>query len=274
LSKDSDLEERTVFADDVEGRTIAVDADSTQSVRAERKTLTDATREELTHDTVDQVNHTAREVDDLVSRTGYAAEGVRLALLFAHQFGRRPLGRHAHLMLRLNEPGLTTEGGTKARQSLVLVPKDERRGTTTIGWLDSSRLLAELKSYALIAEQHRARRHEELDIARDEYERLGDDLSTFLRNNGLTLSIADVPSGAAGAAARALPERPVRELAVTPRSIGTMIALILALGMMIGAVVARGCDDGNVHEIRLDDDESIAPKDLRPERRLSPNRTR
>lgn len=250
MAKDSDLEERTVFAEPEEGGTVAVevktDPDSTMSVRNERNTVP--------------------ENEQLVARTGYAAEGVRVAVLFAHKFGRRVLGTRAHLSVRLNEPGVSTESGTKARQAIVLVPKTKGRGTTTIGWLDPARCIAELKSFALLAEQHRSRnRGEEVDVGREEYEALLGDMELFLRGSGITPTIAEVPS----AVAKAVHDGPKKsgELQLTTRMIVGIISLILLIGVGIGVIASKSCDD-EVEEVRFED----APKEqtLPLKRRVSP----
>lgn len=231
-----DLEERTVFSEPEEGGTIAVsqpppaveiktDPEDTQPIREERAAE----------------RNTVPESEQLISRTGYAAEGVRVAVLFAHRFGRRLLGNRAHLSVKLNEPGVSTEAGTRARQAIVLVATKTKRGTTTIGWLDIPRSIAELKSYPMLAEQHRTRRgQEEFDVGREEYEALLKDLDAFLRGSSITPTIAELPS--------ILPKTgqtlPIKrsEVQLNPRAIAAIIVLILMIGIGIG-FAARGCGE-------------------------------
>src|SRR5688500_3135271 len=155
MAKD-DLEERTVFADSEpeEGGTLAISRPPPPlEVKTDPNNVTQNVREE---------RHTIPEDAPLIERTGYAQEGVRISVLFAHRFGKRILGSRGHLAVTLNEPGVSTESGVKARQAIVLVPRSKGRGSTTIGWVDIPRCLAELKSYPLIADQHRSRKHEEI----------------------------------------------------------------------------------------------------------------
>lgn len=233
-----DLEERTVFAEPEEGGTIAI---SRPPPAVEARTDPEDTQPVLRERAAER--NTVPETEQLISRTGYAAEGVRVAVLFAHRFGRRLLGNRAHLQVKLNEPGVSTEAGTRARQAIVLVATKTKRGTTTIGWLDIPRSIAELKSYPMLAEQHRSRRgQEEFDVGREEYEALLGDLDGFLRGTGITPSIAELPS-IFPKSGQAVPVKR-SEVQLNPRTITAIIVLILMIGIGIG-FAARGCGEAD-----------------------------
>ncbi len=254
MSKD-DLEARTVFADLGDAGT-----DPDREEKTEAPTAPPSSRAERA------------ENESLVERTGYAAEGVRVAVLFAHRFGKRLIGERAHLMVKLHEPGVSTEQGAKARQSLVLVPKSKGRVSTTMGWIDVPRCMAELKSYALIAEQHRARTTEEIDIGYDEYEVLLGDLQLFLRTNNITPSIGDVPaiSSKSGASSKADVTPAQTGVTLRPKVIG-MLVLILCLGVAIGVFLSRKYGTvGDDEEIVDERPQQSEPQPLR--RRLVPTR--
>jgi hypothetical protein len=212
---------------------------------------------------------TIPEDQPLVERTGYAQEGVRIAVLFAHRFGKRILGTRGHLAIKLNEPGVSTDAGVKARQAFVLVPRSKGRGSTTIGWIDIPRGLAELKTFPLLADQHRSRKGDEIDVGKDEYEVLINDLQDFLRSNQVTPTLAEPPS----ALAKAVPKTK-GGLEMTPRTIAAIIAIILAIGIAIGLGVARGCGSQDTEEARFDADEELQPQPSSLKRRGLPSRPR
>lgn len=252
MAKD-DLEARTVFADPGHDPGDAG---------------TDPDREEKTV-----------EPDDtpLVERTGYAAEGVRVAVLFAHRFGKRLLGTRAHLGVKLNEPGVSTDQGAKARQAIVLVPKSKGRVTTTIGWIDTPRALAEVKSYALVAEQHRARTSDEVDIEKNEYEALLGDLQQFLKSQSITSSIAEATAQTAKGLAPKGSASPKIDVSSEPRTVTlrpgviALLVLILGMGVAIGVFLSKKAEENAIEEEVVD--ERPQPAQRQPlRRRLLPNR--
>lgn len=266
MASDKDLEERTVFAEPEEGGTIAASTPPTGQTHQTHQTQdTQPAPAPERHVELDQN-------EDLLSRTGYAAEGTRIAVLFAHRFGRRLIGTRAHLTVKLNEPGVSTESGVKARQSIVLVPKGKGRGTTVVGWLDVPRCLAELRSYALLADQYRTRHREEIDVGREEYEAVLNDLQQFLRGSGITPTIAEPPSilpksGTSSPAKRA-------EVHVGTRAIAAIIALILMIGIGIGVVVTRSCGSRTSDDLTIEESTAPPSPQVPPKRRLSPLRPR
>src|SRR5688572_31725792 len=213
MSEDSDLEEQTIFNDTDAEREPAAAPPPRAPMRLEETTEhepTESVRSERDTQIAPLSGALPAAEADLAERTGFATESMKVALLFAHRFGKRTVGGTGQYLLRLSEPGVSTDGGAKARQSITLSPKNQSMGAIVIGWVDLARAIAELKSYALVAEQQRQRKGEALGLSREEYETLQSDLQRFFRESGVTPSIVDRQSGG-------LP--PVSEVAVSPRMI-------------------------------------------------------
>lgn len=173
-----------------------------------------------------------------VDRTSFAQESLRLGVAFAHHFARHTLGVRAHLRVRLSDPGVSTDGGHKARQSILLVADTRARGTTVIGWLDTARQAAGLKTWELVAAQHEQRFRSPPDLGRDDYQALTADLQSFLDTNAITLEVDEPAPGATSSSGQS---RRV-EWSITPRHIVLFVALVLALGAVLGASITRSCD--------------------------------
>lgn len=130
------------------------------------------------------------------SRTFHANQAVMLSDLIRIKFSDRRYGTTTPRQLRITEPdGPSTEGGLKARQSVVLVPEGQESNQNAIvcGWLDVSRRTAELRSYPQISQQHQARYGGAPDLSRGEYERCVQELHEFLRSQAIDSRVSVAP---------------------------------------------------------------------------------
>src|SRR5687768_14401573 len=94
-----------------------------------------------------------------IRRTMHADQAVHLADLVSLKFSSIRYGTTSKRVLKVMEPdGPSTDGGRKARQSIVLAPEEgDEKGTIVCGWLDVFRRVAELKSYPVVSQTHQER---------------------------------------------------------------------------------------------------------------------
>ena len=163
------------------------------------------------------------------SRTHHANQAVAIKELLALRFAEERFGDAAPRALKVSEPdGPSTDGGRKARQSLVLADTD---GATSLvcGWIDVAKRVAEVRAFAVVNQQHQARHHRPLDIPREDYNRFAGELSSFLETQGIETHQRKAPPRQASS----IP-RPAR---ATPIS-GDTLFVAAAFGVLIGFALA------------------------------------
>lgn len=160
---------------------------------------------------------------ELPSHTLHAQQGFEFAEVFAYKFKGRALGTPPR-QLALREPdGPSTAGGKRARQSMVL--EADGGDALVCGWVDLSERTAEIRSFAYLNEQNRARRGEALGLPADAYEELMKEVAAFLRVNRLEVHRAErMPSAASPSSVR-------------PGGGPVPLWLILALGILGGVAL-------------------------------------
>lgn len=162
-------------------------------------------------------------------RTVHAQEAFRFSDVFGYKFAEVTYGASNPRRLKLNEPEMSTDGGRKARQSIVLIPDEEAGRSLLCGWLDVPRKTAELRTYNLLSQQYESRHGgEALEMAREDYDRAFGELQGFLRIQKFDTTVLDAP-------ARRSPKTQDLPAAVVPSSspLGAMIAM-LVIGILIG----------------------------------------
>lgn len=132
------------------------------------------------------------------SRTFHANQAVQISDLVSLKFGDQTFGTAQRRVLRVTEPdGPSTDGGLKARQSIILVPEgaETSAGAVLCGFIDVSRRSAELRPYATVSQQHQSRFGAPLDISKLEYERCIQEVHEFLRTQAIDSRIQLAPNG-------------------------------------------------------------------------------
>jgi hypothetical protein len=126
------------------------------------------------------------------SRTYHANQAVMLSDLIGIKFADQRFGTTTPRMLRVTEPdGPSTDGGFKARQSILLVAEGgDQTNAIVCGWLDVSRRSAELKSYPQIAQAYQQRYGVATDLSRGEYDRAIQELHDFLKAQQIDARVA------------------------------------------------------------------------------------
>ncbi|MFO0728805.1 MAG: hypothetical protein U1E65_33815 [Myxococcota bacterium] len=169
------------------------------------------------------------------SRTFHASQAVQISDLIALKFVDQRFGTAVPRVLKVTEPdGPSTDGGLKARQSILLAPEDPSSAQAAIvcGFLDVSRRSAELRPFAVVSQQHQQRYGGNIDITKGEYERCIHDLHEFLRAQAIDSRVAVT------AATRSPSMVPRRSLpptsAVDDATQRTTMALVAVLAFLLG----------------------------------------
>jgi hypothetical protein len=161
-----------------------------------------------------------------VSRTHFADQAAHTSDLINLKFAEIRFGTTTKRMLRVRDvDGPSTDGGRKARQSIVLQAEDNAGGAAIVcGWIDVVAHNAEMKSYVIVAQSYQDRYGVPLDIARSEYARAIDQLVAYLRE--LRIDVR-------------LPVLPVRPLPIAPRQRTTTREIAFGVfGFALGIFVA------------------------------------
>jgi hypothetical protein len=163
-------------------------------------------------------------------RTIHAQQAFELTEVFQYKFGHVIFGQARPRRLKLGEPELSTAGGKRARQSFVLVPDDGEGGNLVIGWLDAPARTAELRSYNVVKQQFQARFNADIDLKREEYDALVDDLRSFLKIQKFDNKIVEAAAGPQPQ------KRPPAEVVPPKANVGAMLAM-LSIGILIGFAI-------------------------------------
>jgi hypothetical protein len=164
------------------------------------------------------------------NRTVHAQQAFELTEVFQYKFGHVLFGKTRPRRLKMLEPDVSTAGGKRARQSLVLVPDEGDGGTLVIGFIDAPARIAELRSFNVVRNQFQARFQSEIDLARDEYDALLDDLRGFLKIQRFDPKIVEATVGPQ------MQKRPAPEPPAPKSNVPLMLAM-LSIGILIGFAI-------------------------------------
>jgi len=133
-------------------------------------------------------------MSEKVKRTMVSQQAMEMSQLLTLRFARQAVGSEVPKRLTVQAPdGPSTEGGKRARQSIVLTPvEDGAPGAIMCGWLDIAQKAAELRTHAVVAQSHRDRYHKELDVAQDQYDALMTDVVNLLASQSFHTNIVDL----------------------------------------------------------------------------------
>lgn len=134
-------------------------------------------------------------VDDpqAVNRTGFAQAGAVLVALFAQNFKDREVPGLVPRRVKLSDPGVSTDGGAKARQSIILYHAADESRALVVGWLDPVHSTAELRTFETVASQYKTRFRLDFDIKRADYDALRTDLQKFLESRRVKPNLVHEP---------------------------------------------------------------------------------
>jgi hypothetical protein len=169
------------------------------------------------------------------NRTVHAQQAFELTEVFAYKFGHLFFGQARPRKLKLLEPDVSTAGGKRARQSLVLSPDEGDGGNLVIGFIDAPARIAELRSYNVLRQQFQARFNTEIDLKREEYDAMLRDLRSFLKIQRFDPKIVEAAPVPQITKKPAL--APAADTLDLPQvNVGVMLAM-LSIGILIGFAI-------------------------------------
>lgn len=154
--------------------------------------------------------------------TVHAQHALDFTTLFGELFGGRAFGKPPHVLKLTEADALSTDGGRKARQSLVLAHQDSD-DSIVCGFVDSAAKMAEIRTHAFVGQQFAARHGRELALGSSEYAAMVKELEGLLRLRGFQYRMIDVAPQRAPS---------VRKEAPPPK--GSSGPLWLAVGILVG----------------------------------------
>lgn len=165
------------------------------------------------------------------SRTYHANQAVELGELLAIRFGDLNFGNTTRRNLKVSEPdGPSTDGGRKARQSILLAP-DGRGPAIVCGFLDVSRRTAEVRSFVLISQQYQQRHGVGLDFTREDYDRFVHELLEFLKLQGMDTRVSNAAQSSPAPRSSKLPKAPQ---APRPQVHAPALIVAVTVGLVMG----------------------------------------
>lgn len=127
------------------------------------------------------------------SRTYHASQAMQLSELIALKFAAQRFGKSPARMVKVSEPDMSTDGGRKARQPMLLAPEKGDGQAIVFGFIDLTRRAAELRSYHAIKTQYESRHQGLLDITEQEYGKLLGTMREFVDAQQYTFELVELP---------------------------------------------------------------------------------
>jgi hypothetical protein len=133
-------------------------------------------------------------------RTMFAQQAVDFSDYFDMMFDKVVVVGDAPRRVKLASPdGISTSGGKQAVQHLLLKPEIAGADTITVGWIDRSKGMAQLRSFEFLAEQHR-QRGKLFNVDPTSYQEFFDKTKKFLDQERLPVRVESSPVSAAAPA--------------------------------------------------------------------------
>jgi hypothetical protein len=119
--------------------------------------------------------------------TMFAQKVMDLGDLLGARFKARPVkGSVPRILKALAPEADSTDGGKRARQSLVLAPALGTAETLVVGFVDVGAGTAELRSFAVLNEQFRLRHTRTVDLSEEDYTGFIREVAAFLEEQRIT----------------------------------------------------------------------------------------
>lgn len=181
-------------------------------------------------------------------RTQVAQSAFDFSRYFSGIFdGVRVAGAAPRRPVLVAPEGMSTAGGKRARQSIVLQPDDPMNAAVTVGWVDVGERQAMLRTHTALETLHRERfRGRPFDVDRASYATFFEQAKSFLMSCGFDVKVEAEggPASVGGPGSQAMPMAPPvpHDLGHDPdkRQGGTSWLAILAafaLGILVGGLL-------------------------------------
>lgn len=177
-------------------------------------------------------------------RTQVAQSAFDFSRYFSGIFdGVRVAGATPRRPVLVAPEGMSTSGGKRARQSIVLQPDDTMNAAVTVGWVDVGERQSMLRSHVALETIHRERfRGRAFDVDRASYATFFEQAKSFLQSCGFEVKVEADGLSEGGPASAAIPLAPrmPRDLDQGSQPSGTNWLAVFAaffLGVIVGGVV-------------------------------------
>lgn len=135
--------------------------------------------------------------------TAFAQAALAASDLIMQKFHETKFSGNVTRVVNVEAPNVeSTGGGKQARESIVLRAENgDPAHSVTAGFLDIGLRSCELRSYAALNVQHRARFQTALDLHQSEYDKFLGELKTMLESEGFVIKVIEPEERQARAAA-------------------------------------------------------------------------
>ena len=184
MSDDSD-HDATQFATPEMAAKLDPDATQFAPPISEHATLDVPEREQQTDD-LDRKAERSYPTNRGLEMTSHAMAAVEMSTLFGHAFAQVTYGispRYRAKLLATDRQ--STQGGSQARQSILLHVAGDEKQSVVVGFVDSARNVAELRTYEAMHEIFQRRHKKPFDMVESEFQRLITDMQNFLHPQGV-----------------------------------------------------------------------------------------
>jgi hypothetical protein len=168
-------------------------------------------------------------------RTQVAQSAFDFARYFSSVFDSvRVLGSTQRRPRLVTPEGMSTAGGKRARQSIVLQPDDPAGTALTVGWVDIGERRALLRTHGCLEALHFERfKNRPFDMDRASYAGFFDQVKSFFDSCGLAVTVEGEPGTASVPPSRLAEQRD----AATSGTSSSVVWLMTFSAFMLGAVV-------------------------------------
>jgi hypothetical protein len=125
--------------------------------------------------------------------TAFAGAAIGISAEFGATFSGKTYGPGAWSPRLVVPDALSTGGGVRTRQPLILVRSDPSGGqeSLSLGWLDAAERIAKVRPLGTLEKMFRTRHHQALSLDLLSHARLLGDLEAFGRLHGIALGVIE-----------------------------------------------------------------------------------
>lgn len=134
--------------------------------------------------------------------------------------------------------GMSTAGGKRARQSIVLQPDDPSASVITVGWVDIGERRALLRTHGCLETLHYERfKNRPFDVDRESYSGFFDQVKSFFDSCGLAVTVEGEPSPASVPPSRLASRAPPPQAGTSSSVLWLMTFSAFMLGAVVGGFI-------------------------------------
>lgn len=172
-------------------------------------------------------------------RTQVAQSAFDFARYFSSVFDSVRVRGAVQRRPRLVTPeGMSTAGGKRARQSIVLQPDDPAGAALTVGWVDIGERRALLRTHGCLEALHYERfKNRPFDVDRASYSGFFDQVKSFFDSCGLAVTVEGEPSAASVPPSQLVGREPAHGGGTSSSVLWLMTFSAFMLGAVVGGFI-------------------------------------